>query len=136
MKLNLRYPNFKPAKRLKFETRKQQRERAFAPIRKRTIHSLFSNGDPYGNRTHVCGVRGRRLNRLTNGPSSERTTYRSLQPTAKAHSFRRSSSSSQTRFAGLCSDLRGNFSLGPTRDAPASPSGTLVRLQGFEPGTH
>ena len=27
-------------------------------------------GDPYGNRTHVCGVRGRRLNRLTNGPSS------------------------------------------------------------------
>ena len=26
------------------------------------------NGDPYGNRTHVCGVRGRRLNRLTNGP--------------------------------------------------------------------
>ena len=25
-------------------------------------------GDPYGNRTHVCGVRGRRLNRLTNGP--------------------------------------------------------------------
>ena len=29
---------------------------------------LVSNGDPYGNRTHVCGVRGRRLNRLTNGP--------------------------------------------------------------------
>ena len=26
------------------------------------------DGDPYGNRTHVCGVRGRRLNRLTNGP--------------------------------------------------------------------
>ena len=26
------------------------------------------NGDPCGNRTHVCGVRGRRLNRLTNGP--------------------------------------------------------------------
>ena len=26
------------------------------------------SGDPYGNRTHVCGVRGRRLNRLTNGP--------------------------------------------------------------------
>ena len=25
-------------------------------------------GDPYGNRTHVCGVRGRRLSRLTNGP--------------------------------------------------------------------
>ena len=26
------------------------------------------SGDPCGNRTHVCGVRGRRLNRLTNGP--------------------------------------------------------------------
>ena len=25
-------------------------------------------GDPYGNRTHVNGVRGRCLNRLTNGP--------------------------------------------------------------------
>ena len=37
-------------------------------------------GDPYGNRTHVCGVRGRRLNRLTNGPSSERTAYRSFRP--------------------------------------------------------
>ena len=26
-------------------------------------------GDPYGNRTHDYGVRGRRLNRLTKGPS-------------------------------------------------------------------
>ena len=26
------------------------------------------NGDPCGNRTHVWGVRGPRLNRLTNGP--------------------------------------------------------------------
>ena len=26
-------------------------------------------GDPYGNRTHVFAVRGRCLNRLTNGPS-------------------------------------------------------------------
>ena len=25
-------------------------------------------GDPYGNRTHIFAVRGRRLNRLTNGP--------------------------------------------------------------------
>ena len=30
--------------------------------------SLGKNGDPCGNRTHVCGVRGRRLSRLTNGP--------------------------------------------------------------------
>ena len=28
-------------------------------------------GDPCGNRTHVSGVRGRCLNRLTNGPISE-----------------------------------------------------------------
>ena len=28
---------------------------------------LFS-GDPYENRTHDCALRGRRLNRLTNGP--------------------------------------------------------------------
>ena len=28
--------------------------------------SLF--GDPYGNRTHVTAVKGRCLNRLTNGP--------------------------------------------------------------------
>ena len=29
---------------------------------------LFSLGDPGGNRTHVNGVRGRCLNRLTTGP--------------------------------------------------------------------
>ena len=33
-------------------------------------------GDPYGNRTHVCGVRGRRLNRLTNGPYTLRIDTR------------------------------------------------------------
>ena len=31
--------------------------------------SLFF-GDPYGNRTHVTAVKGRCLNRLTNGPGS------------------------------------------------------------------
>ena len=31
---------------------------------------LFSLGDPGGNRTHVNGVRGRCLNRLTTGPHS------------------------------------------------------------------
>ena len=79
-------------------------------------------GDPYGNRTHVCGVRGRRLNRLTNGPSSERTAYRSLQLSAKAHSFRRSSSSSRTHSVGLRSELRGNCS-------HKAPPGTLLRPQ-------
>ena len=28
------------------------------------------HGDPYGNRTHVTAVKGRCLNRLTNGPGS------------------------------------------------------------------
>ena len=31
--------------------------------------ALF-HGDPYGNRTHVTAVKGRCLNRLTNGPGS------------------------------------------------------------------
>ena len=30
----------------------------------------FLHGDPYGNRTHVTAVKGRCLNRLTNGPGS------------------------------------------------------------------
>ena len=30
--------------------------------------SGFFYGDPYGNRTHDCAVRGRRLNLLTKGP--------------------------------------------------------------------
>ena len=33
------------------------------------LHPLF--GDPYGNRTHVTAVKGRCLNRLTNGPYSQ-----------------------------------------------------------------
>ena len=41
----------------------------------------FSLGDPYGNRTHVCGVRGRRLNRLTNGPHG--TSYSISKPSHK-----------------------------------------------------
>ena len=31
-------------------------------------------GDPYGNRTHVTAVKGRCLNRLTNGPGSGNLT--------------------------------------------------------------
>ena len=33
-------------------------------------HRDFIHGDPYGNRTHVTAVKGRCLNRLTNGPGS------------------------------------------------------------------
>ena len=34
------------------------------------MHRCFLFGDPYGNRTHVTAVKGRCLNRLTNGPGS------------------------------------------------------------------
>ena len=33
------------------------------------VRAIF-HGDPYGNRTHVTAVKGRCLNRLTNGPGS------------------------------------------------------------------
>ena len=56
------------------ETKKQRRERAFTLAWKRAIRSLLLSGDPYESRTRVCGVRGRRLNHLTNGP------YLSLTP--------------------------------------------------------
>ena len=39
-------------------------------------------GDPCGNRTHVWGVRGPRLNLLTNGPSSEPVSLIPLPPPA------------------------------------------------------
>ena len=32
------------------------------------ISRSLSSGDPYGNRTHIFAVRGRRLSRLTKGP--------------------------------------------------------------------
>ena len=37
---------------------------------RRDCSELLSHGDPYGNRTHVTAVKGRCLNRLTNGPGS------------------------------------------------------------------
>ena len=36
--------------------------------RKTAVWRFFFFGDPYGNRTHDCAVRGRRLSRLTKGP--------------------------------------------------------------------
>ena len=45
---------------------------------KRKTGNLLSKtaglGDPYGNRTHVTAVKGRCLNRLTNGPGSGNLT--------------------------------------------------------------
>ena len=34
---------------------------------------FFGGGDPWESRTPVCGVRGRRLDHLTNGPSSSQS---------------------------------------------------------------
>ena len=45
---------------------------------------LKVSGDPYGNRTHVCGVRGRRLNRLTNGPDGAPSRIRTGDPLIKS----------------------------------------------------
>ena len=45
---------------------------------------FLKNGDPYGNRTHVCGVRGRRLNRLTNGPYGAPSGIRTRDPLIKS----------------------------------------------------
>ena len=42
------------------------------------------NGDPCGNRTHVCGVRGRRLSRLTNGPFGAPSGTRTRDPLIKS----------------------------------------------------
>ena len=38
--------------------------------KKRLAKASLFFGDPYGNRTHVTAVKGRCLNRLTNGPGS------------------------------------------------------------------
>ena len=46
--------------------------------------ALKKDGDPYGNRTHVCGVRGRRLNRLTNGPYGTPSGTRTLDTLIKS----------------------------------------------------
>ncbi len=46
--------------------------------------AMQNDGDPYGNRTHVCGVRGRRLNRLTNGPHGTPSGTRTLDTLIKS----------------------------------------------------
>ena len=52
----------------------------FPPL-KPHLSSCFplKSGDPYESRTRVCGVRGRRLNHLTNGPSSSQSPLHFLQ---------------------------------------------------------
>ena len=57
----------------------------------------LKNGDPWESRTPVCGVRGRRLDHLTNGPSSRQAPYHSLSPAAKARSLRCLSSPNKTQ---------------------------------------
>ena len=45
---------------------------------------LKANGDPWGNRTPVTGVRGRCLNRLTNGPDGAPSGTRTRDPLIKS----------------------------------------------------
>ena len=47
-------------------------------MQKQSAHlcGLIAFGDPYGNRTHVTAVKGRCLNRLTNGPYKRRSENR------------------------------------------------------------
>ncbi len=50
-----------------------------AAVCKERVSDLWKeSGDPCGNRTHVWGVRGPRLNLLTNGPSSARASLASF----------------------------------------------------------
>ena len=53
-----------------------------AVCKERVSDLLKETGDPCGNRTHVWGVRGPRLNLLTNGPSSSRTPLPPFPPVA------------------------------------------------------
>ena len=49
-----------------------------ACLRRFSVLWVIWSGDPCGNRTHVWGVRGPRLNLLTNGPSSARASQASF----------------------------------------------------------
>ena len=76
------------------------------------VNSFFrKSGDPCGNRTHVWGVRGPRLNLLTNGPSSSRTSLISFPPVA----FRLPSKTAYRSVAP------------PLQNGPASLGSVLVR---------
>ena len=48
------------------------------------INMKFLSGDPYESRTRVCGVRGRRLNHLTNGPFGAPSGTRTQDPLIKS----------------------------------------------------
>ena len=140
----------KPTKCSSMEMRKQRREPAFTLAWKRAIRSLLSNGDPYESRTRVCGVRGRRLNHLTNGPC-RRSKLRILNHltngpcrrsklrifrfhlTAKTPSLRCFSSSNQTRLRWALIGVLRTF-WGSHLGASHTQVG-VVHLQGLEPWT-
>ena len=48
------------------------------------INFLNEDGDPWESRTPVCGVRGRRLDRLTNGPNGTPSGTRTLDTLIKS----------------------------------------------------
>ena len=56
------------------KTQEKQEKHHCVQLRGVRIAVVFSHGDPYGNRTHVTAVKGRCLNRLTNGPGSGNLT--------------------------------------------------------------
>ena len=124
----------KPTRCLSMETKKQRRERAFTLAWKRAIHSLLLSGDPYESRTRVCGVRGRRLNHLTNGPCrrSKLRIFR-FHLTAKTPSLRCFFSSNQTRLRWALIGVLRTF-WGSHLGASHTQVG-VVHLQGLEPWT-
>ena len=67
--INIRICRLRRHRNLPFGSKSQQDS---LPISKKIPHRKVRNffGDPYGNRTHVTAVKGRCLNRLTNGPGS------------------------------------------------------------------
>ena len=102
--------------------------------------SLLS-GDPWESRTPVCGVRGRRLDHLTNGPSSSQAPHLALPPTDES-----SLASLLPLFAPAPLPLGSAANLAPAAQAPYPPvlfrvnpsstrKRTLVHLQGLEPWT-
>ena len=124
----------KPTRCLSMETKKQRRERAFTLAWKQAIRSLLLSGDPYESRTRVCGVRGRRLNHLTNGPCrrSKLRIFR-FHLTAKTPSLHCFSSSNQTRLRWALIGVLRTF-WGSHLGASHTQVG-VVHLQGLEPWT-
>ena len=97
-------------------------------------------GDPCGNRTRVTGVRGRCLDRLTNGPGTAFSGF-ARRGFADGRSWGLSAPFAPTGVASATQPSAGTLQGVPSahfleRPAQASPDAAgLVRHQGLEPGT-